>query len=322
MTQFVDFTTHTSATGRRHTDPPALWAGVLTGSIVLHLLVFWIMASVIVRISFLQVPESSIPIDLLEVAPSSISSAEAAKSEPVIQRNTGEISASTEVPTPADSSQQELRQSIPATTTQSPPTTPARETSPIQPGTPTQAPPPPITSGTANQAGDDEESATDSSSVPTPQATSPTPNPTQPPLVPPFDPQPPPTEPSNEQQQPERRGIRATVVEIRNSPNDIPQEQAEPLGGREKSFDTILFPPIFGQNPSQTVVLEVALVINADGKVESARVLKAQPRQEGVDYDKLAQDTFASWQFKPARDGPENPPRSSDPTVVVRVEPF
>ncbi len=59
----------TSKNFKRHTDPPWLWTFVCIGSVSLHLLVFWLMrSSNEFQAWFPQSNQSSIPIDLIEIA--------------------------------------------------------------------------------------------------------------------------------------------------------------------------------------------------------------------------------------------------------------
>jgi hypothetical protein len=59
----------TSKNFKRHTDPPWLWTFVCIGSVSLHLLVFWLMrSSNEFQACFPQSNQSSIPIDLIEIA--------------------------------------------------------------------------------------------------------------------------------------------------------------------------------------------------------------------------------------------------------------
>ncbi|MBW4676149.1 MAG: hypothetical protein KME52_19625 [Desmonostoc geniculatum HA4340-LM1] len=55
---------------RRHTDPPGLWISVAIGSVSLHLLVFWLMrSSNTFSLWFPQESQSSVPVELIEIAP-------------------------------------------------------------------------------------------------------------------------------------------------------------------------------------------------------------------------------------------------------------
>jgi len=59
----------TSKNFKRHTDPPWLWTFVCIGSVSLHLLVFWLIrSSNEFQAWFPQSNQSSIPIDLIEIA--------------------------------------------------------------------------------------------------------------------------------------------------------------------------------------------------------------------------------------------------------------
>ncbi len=74
MTKSVaDKTPIPSQTWRRHTDPPGLWIGVVTGSIVLHLLALWFIRS---QINLLQqqYSDNAVPIDIVEISPQQESS--------------------------------------------------------------------------------------------------------------------------------------------------------------------------------------------------------------------------------------------------------
>ena len=59
----------TSKNFKRHTDPPWLWTFVCIGSVSLHLLVFWLMRSSHEFQEWFPLSnQSSIPIDLIEIA--------------------------------------------------------------------------------------------------------------------------------------------------------------------------------------------------------------------------------------------------------------
>jgi hypothetical protein len=61
---------------RRHTDPPGLWISVVIGSVSLHLLVFWLMrSSNTFSLWFPQQSQSAIPIELIDIAPQTQSTA-------------------------------------------------------------------------------------------------------------------------------------------------------------------------------------------------------------------------------------------------------
>jgi hypothetical protein len=61
---------------RRHTDPPGLWISVVIGSVSLHLLVFWLMrSSNTFSLWFPQQNQSAIPIELIDIAPQTKSTA-------------------------------------------------------------------------------------------------------------------------------------------------------------------------------------------------------------------------------------------------------
>jgi hypothetical protein len=61
---------------RRHTDPPGLWISVVIGSVSLHLLVFWLMRSLnTFSLWFPQQSQSAIPIELIDIAPQTKSTA-------------------------------------------------------------------------------------------------------------------------------------------------------------------------------------------------------------------------------------------------------
>jgi hypothetical protein len=61
---------------RRHTDPPGFWISVVIGSVSLHLLVFWLMrSSNTFSLWFPQPSQSAIPIELIDIAPQTQSTA-------------------------------------------------------------------------------------------------------------------------------------------------------------------------------------------------------------------------------------------------------
>ena len=72
MTQSVDQTSITDVTSRRHNDPPGLWIAVVTSSVALHLLLFWLMRySNPFSLWFPQPNQAIIPIEVIEISPSS-----------------------------------------------------------------------------------------------------------------------------------------------------------------------------------------------------------------------------------------------------------
>lgn len=78
MTTPVAEKTHISSKAwRRHNDPPSLWVFVAVSSISLHLLVFWLMrSSNVFGLWFTQESQSVVPIELIEIAPSTKSTSE------------------------------------------------------------------------------------------------------------------------------------------------------------------------------------------------------------------------------------------------------
>ena len=54
---------------RRHTDPPSLWIGVVTGSVALHLLLFWLMRSSNAFSPWFpqQQSQAAVPIEVIEI---------------------------------------------------------------------------------------------------------------------------------------------------------------------------------------------------------------------------------------------------------------
>ncbi|MEH1823581.1 MAG: hypothetical protein V7L31_31650 [Nostoc sp.] len=69
---------------RRHTDPPGLWISVVVGSVSLHLLVFWLMrSSNAFSLWFPQQSQSAVPIELIDIAPKTQSTAKTASSKPL-----------------------------------------------------------------------------------------------------------------------------------------------------------------------------------------------------------------------------------------------
>ncbi|MEH1951790.1 MAG: hypothetical protein V7K77_33290 [Nostoc sp.] len=82
---------------RRHTDPPGLWIFVVVSSVSLHLLVFWLMrSSNAFSLWFPQQNQSTVPIELIEIAPKTKSTAKIVSSKPL---------SSTQKSVPARSSQ-------------------------------------------------------------------------------------------------------------------------------------------------------------------------------------------------------------------------
>ncbi|BAZ68457.1 MAG: hypothetical protein KME28_25265 [Pelatocladus maniniholoensis HA4357-MV3] len=61
-----------SQTNRRHSDPPGLWIAVITGSVAIHLVAFWILRSYSYQLSLIRQQNSTnsaIPIEIIEVSP-------------------------------------------------------------------------------------------------------------------------------------------------------------------------------------------------------------------------------------------------------------
>jgi hypothetical protein len=70
MTQSVDQSSITDVTSRRHNDPPGLWIAVVTSSVALHLLVFWLMRSSNgFSPWFPRASQAAIPIEVIEIPP-------------------------------------------------------------------------------------------------------------------------------------------------------------------------------------------------------------------------------------------------------------
>jgi hypothetical protein len=68
---------------RRHTDPPALWISVIIGSVSLHLLAFWLMrSSNAFSLWFPQQSQSTVPIELIDIAPKTQSTAKKVSPKP------------------------------------------------------------------------------------------------------------------------------------------------------------------------------------------------------------------------------------------------
>ncbi|MDZ8222974.1 hypothetical protein [Nostoc sp. ChiVER01] len=68
---------------RRHSDPPALWISVVIGSVSLHLLAFWLMrSSNAFSLWFPQQSQSAVPIELIDIAPKSKSTAKTVSAKP------------------------------------------------------------------------------------------------------------------------------------------------------------------------------------------------------------------------------------------------
>ncbi|MBE8967487.1 hypothetical protein IQ277_14860 [Nostocales cyanobacterium LEGE 12452] len=82
---------------RRHTDPPGLWIFVVVSSVSLHLLVFWLMrSSNAFSLWFPQQNQSAVPVELIDIAPKTKSTAKIVSSKPL---------SSTQKSVPARSSQ-------------------------------------------------------------------------------------------------------------------------------------------------------------------------------------------------------------------------
>ncbi|MBG1242927.1 hypothetical protein [Nostoc sp. NZL] len=68
---------------RRHTDPPSLWISVVIGSVSLHLLVFWLMrSSNAFSLWFPQQSQSAVPIELIDIAPKTKTTAKTVSPKP------------------------------------------------------------------------------------------------------------------------------------------------------------------------------------------------------------------------------------------------
>ncbi|NEU83026.1 hypothetical protein [Nostoc sp. UIC 10630] len=88
---------------RRHTDPPALWTSVVIGSVSLHLLAFWLMrSSNAFSLWFPQQSQSAVPIELIDIAPQSKSTAKRVSPKPasITQKSVPARSAKTARNTP------------------------------------------------------------------------------------------------------------------------------------------------------------------------------------------------------------------------------
>ncbi|WP_267921638.1 hypothetical protein [Nostoc favosum] len=80
----ADKTPIPSKVWRRHTDPPALWISVVIGSVSLHLLAFWLMrSSNAFSLWFPQQSQSAVPIELIDIAPKSKSTAKTVSPKPL-----------------------------------------------------------------------------------------------------------------------------------------------------------------------------------------------------------------------------------------------
>ncbi len=72
MTQSVDQTAIKDVTPRQHHDPPGLWIAVVTSSVALHLLLFWLMRyNNPFSLWFPRDSQAPIPIEIIEISPSS-----------------------------------------------------------------------------------------------------------------------------------------------------------------------------------------------------------------------------------------------------------
>ncbi|MCC5611561.1 hypothetical protein LC612_33680 [Nostoc sp. CHAB 5834] len=68
---------------RQHTDPPALWISVIIGSVSLHLLAFWLIrSSNAFSLWFPQQSQSAVPIELIDIAPKTQSTAKKVSPKP------------------------------------------------------------------------------------------------------------------------------------------------------------------------------------------------------------------------------------------------
>ena len=74
MAQSTDQTPIRDKIWRRHTDPPSLWIGVVTGSVALHLLLFWLMRSSNAFSLWFpqQQSQAFIPIEVIDISTTSI----------------------------------------------------------------------------------------------------------------------------------------------------------------------------------------------------------------------------------------------------------
>ncbi|MCC5616917.1 hypothetical protein LC605_17915 [Nostoc sp. CHAB 5836] len=69
---------------RRHTDPPGLWISVVIASVSLHLLVFWLMrSSNAFSLWFPQQSQSAVPIELVDIAPKTKTTAKTVSPKPL-----------------------------------------------------------------------------------------------------------------------------------------------------------------------------------------------------------------------------------------------
>ena len=80
MTQSVDQTSITDVTPRQHHDPPGLWIVVVTSSVALHLLLFWLMRySNAFSPWFPRDSQAIVPIEVIEISPTRTSKAKPPK---------------------------------------------------------------------------------------------------------------------------------------------------------------------------------------------------------------------------------------------------
>jgi hypothetical protein len=106
MTQSVaDKTPIPEKAWRRHSDPPALWFGVATISIILHLLLFWLLRSYSSRLLWQQSNSNPVPIEFVEISPQRRTSS---KTKPVSPKRPSTTSKSSTLRTPKSATQENL----------------------------------------------------------------------------------------------------------------------------------------------------------------------------------------------------------------------
>ncbi|MCV3213691.1 hypothetical protein OGM63_09225, partial [Plectonema radiosum NIES-515] len=89
MTQSVDQTLIKDVKSRQHNDPPGLWIALVTSSVALHLLVFWLMRSNYAFTPwFPRDSQAIVPIEVIEISPTAsqpkpVSPSSASQTKPV-----------------------------------------------------------------------------------------------------------------------------------------------------------------------------------------------------------------------------------------------
>lgn len=358
MTRPFNSTAPTQSTSwRRHSDPPALWASVLAGSFVLHLLVILLVRVFEIQVSpFAQNETASTPIELIEVAPQETLQ-ETVGDESVEEAPTATASSTAPANLPPATPTEPVVEEPPNLTTpdvpleEAPPPTPSSVVSPQIPRTttprftlPTQPRQQPVSPSAPQPTSPEPPQQPALPTNPIPQATQPPPQVPEdalesaPPAPRPAavdEPEPDEPEPDVQEQEPplappsaqndleppapsEQQGSSGILVGFLGS--SLPERDARPgLQPSEPAQTKSEYSDLLPPLFGQVANLElrVELVVDGDGTLIEAVVLNKNELPPNVDYDSLANSIFRDWQYQPASD---NQPYSL--LVSISIQPL